>query len=391
MNDLLRRILAGRMSWTRFALGAAGFVVGLLTVLLSVQTYSVFRSVLDPREDFHEYLILSKQVNLLGGILGKGATFDDDELEDLRAQPFVQRMATFGASEFSVYADVGGDLGIETELFLEAVPTEFLDVAPETFRWSEEKDPVPILLPQDFLDLYNFGYALSQSMPQLTEGTIFALPIVLTIQGPRERRVLDARVVGFSHRIGSILVPDEFLKWANTTIGPGETKPPSKIIVHVDQRHNAEIRRYLAERNLRVNPDRLNSGRAVMILNVATTIVLLVGIFFVVLAVTILVLNLAILVSDARDELDLLVRLGYTTRILFSYLFRSIVTFVAIITVASAAGFAICWMAIADVLVDRGLPVSTGLAPAVIPLGLAFVVATILVTSFYTRRLLVRL
>ena len=297
MNDLLRRILAGRMSWTRFALGAAGFVVGLLTVLLSVQTYSVFRSVLDPREDFHEYLILSKQVKLLGGILGKGATFDDDELEDLRAQPFVQRMATFGASEFSVYADVGGDLGIETELFLEAVPTEFLDVAPETFRWSEERDPVPILLPQDFLDLYNFGYALSQSMPQLTEGTIFALPIVLTIQGPRERRVLDARVVGFSHRIGSILVPDEFLNWANTTIGPGETKPPSKIIVHVDQRRNAEIRRYLAERNLRVNPDRLNSGRAVMILNVATTIVLLVGIFFVVLAVTILVLNLAILVS----------------------------------------------------------------------------------------------
>ena len=87
----------------------------------------------------------------------------------------------------------------------------------------------------------------------------------------------------------------------------------------------------------------------------------------------------------------MLVRLGYTTRILFGHLFRSIVTFVAIITLASAVGFAVCWALIGGVLVDRGLPVSTSLAPAVIPLGLAFVIATILVTSFYTRRLLVRL
>ncbi len=391
MNDLLRRILAGRMSWTRFGLGAAGFVVGLLTVLLSVQTYLVFRSVLDPRQDFHEYLILSKQVRLMGGLLGKGPTFDDEELADLRAQPFVQRMSPFGASEFSVYADVGGSLGIDTELFLESVPSDFLDVVPDTFTWSEESDPVPILLPQDFLDLYNFGYAISQSMPQLTEGTISALPVTLTIEGPRGRRVLKAAVAGFSHRIGSILVPEEFLRWANDAIGPGETKPPSKVIVHVDQRRNAEIRTYLEDRELRVNPDRLNSGRAVMILNVVTTIVLFVGVFFVVLAVTILVLNLAILVSDARDELELLVRLGYTTRILFAYLFRSIVTFIAVITVASAAGFAICWTAIANVLVERGVPVSTSLAPAVILLGLAFVVATVVVTSFYTRRLLVRL
>lgn len=395
MNELLGKILVGRMSWGRFTLASVGFVVGLLTVLLSLQTYLKFRDALDPSEDFHEYLILSKDVSFGGALFGASASFTAAEIEEIAARPFVRKLGVFSASRFDVTAsvggEIGGDYGLVTEMFLEAVPVDFLDDPPDDWGWSQSAGTVPMILSRDFLNLYNFGYAISRGLPQLSAGTIQALPVEMTVSGPGGRRSFDARVVGFSHRIGSILVPEEFLDWANETVGRSDAKDPSKLIVHVDQRRNAEIQQYLAAQGVRVNPDRLNSGRAVMVLNIATSVVLLVGLFFVVLAVTIMVLNFAILVSDARAELELLIHLGYTTRILFVYLMRHLVYFVAVITVASAIGFAVCWQAIAGMLVERGLPASTGVEPWVLPLGLAFVVATVVITGYHTRRLIVRL
>jgi len=52
----------------------------------------------------------------------------------------------------------------------------------------------------------------------LSRSTIQLVPVTVEIAGLKGHRTYDGRVVGFSERIPSVLVPEEFLSWANTNV-----------------------------------------------------------------------------------------------------------------------------------------------------------------------------
>jgi hypothetical protein len=70
---------------------------------------------------------------------------------------------------------------------------------------------VPIILPKNYLDLYNFGFAESHSMPKISEGMIGLVALDVTIFGRGDREQLKGRIAGFSNRINTILVPETFM------------------------------------------------------------------------------------------------------------------------------------------------------------------------------------
>lgn len=68
---------------------------------------------------------------------------------------------------------------------------------------------------KDYLTLYNFGFATTRNMPQLSEGLIGTVPMTMTLSGNGLHETLPARIVGFSSRLNTIAVPQSFLDWAN--------------------------------------------------------------------------------------------------------------------------------------------------------------------------------
>ena len=138
--------------------------------------------------------------------LGARSTFTDEEIEDLRSQDFIEAVGVFVSNQFKVNAS-SQMLGFYTELFFESVPDEFIDVSNSRWQWSKGDPEIPVILSRDYLALYNFGFAPSQGLPQFTPNTISKVSMDVNISGNGLRKTFQGRIIGFSDRINSILVP----------------------------------------------------------------------------------------------------------------------------------------------------------------------------------------
>jgi len=102
-----------------------------------------------------------------------------------------------------------------TDISFESVPEEFIDITIKDWKWSEQSNFIPIIVPNQFLDFYNFQYSFSQSLPQLTPELVKMVLFKVNIHNSIQHISFNGKVVGFSNRISSMLVPQEFMDWAN--------------------------------------------------------------------------------------------------------------------------------------------------------------------------------
>lgn len=58
---------------------------------------------------------------------------------------------------------------LSTEMFFESVPDEYVDVNLDKWLFDKETRVIPIIIPRNYLNLYNFGFAQSRSLPKLSE------------------------------------------------------------------------------------------------------------------------------------------------------------------------------------------------------------------------------
>ena len=162
-------------------------LVGMVIILLGVQFYNDYQA-LDKEDSFmkSDYLIVNKKISALSGLTGKTNVFTKDDVEDLEAEEFVERIGAFTPSSFNVRArfDVEGFVKFSTDMFFESVPDDFVDVKwPAYNAESIGRSEVPIILPRSYLALYNFGFAQSKNLPRLSEGVISMLDMTVVLRG----------------------------------------------------------------------------------------------------------------------------------------------------------------------------------------------------------------
>lgn len=292
-------------------------LIGLCIVISAIQLYRDVTSVWNDEDSFisRDYLIISRQVNGLGSILsGKQSAFTPDQISDLKSQPWVRRVGEFTASNFGVAAsvDIGGR-GMNTAMFLESIPDEFFDVKPSEWHFTPgENSVVPVIISKEYLSLYNFGFAASRGLPQISEAMIGMVPLRLSISGNGKQIWLQAKIVGFSSRLNTIAVPQDFMTWANSNFSEARQPDPSRVIVETNSPGNPAIDEYLRSNHYEVAGDKMDNGRAAYFLAVITAVVVAVGALISLLAFFILLLSIYLLLQKNREKLRQLMMLGYS-------------------------------------------------------------------------------
>jgi hypothetical protein len=218
---------------------------------------------------------------------------------------------------------VGDDrLPFYTDLFFESVPDEFIDIPKENWKWDENAQFVPVVIPNMFLDMYNFGFAASQNLPQLTQEVIKNIPLKITISTPRGPVNYYAKVVGFSDRISSILVPEKFMDWANDKFATQKNAQPSRIVLRTKDPGNPQLTNYLKAHNLTTDADKTRFSRYRKAVTVAAGISWGVGIAMLLFALLIFTLFIELTIAFCKEEIALLVTLGAAPRQLKSFLIK---------------------------------------------------------------------
>lgn len=300
----------------------AGFFLanlcGMAIVLLSVQFYKDVLPVFTSGDSFikKDYIIVSKRVSTLGSFVGKSKTFTEQDVEEIKQQPFAKGVGEFTSSQFKVWAGMGMEntaLQMSTAMFFESVPDEYVDVSLEKWDFDEHNPVVPIIIPRNYLNLYNFGFAQSRSLPQLSEGVMGMVNLDIRISGAGRTETFKGKIAGFSNRLNTILVPQKFMDWANRTFASGSRNEPSRLIVEVNNPADDRIAKFFKEKGYDTEEDKLDAGKTAWFLKVIVGIVLSVGLLISVLSFYILMLSIYLLLQKNTTKLENLLLIGYST------------------------------------------------------------------------------
>jgi hypothetical protein len=195
--------------------------------------------------------------------------------------------------------------------FFESVSPGFLDVRDEDFSWREGQQEVPIVVSQDFLNLYNFGFALSQGLPQVSREALKMVSFDVEIEGPGGRQVFTGKIAGFSERIASVLVPPSFLSWANREIARKPSPAPSRLVVKVASSSDPALLAFLEKNRLMTDQERLRLGKTGSVLSSLMKGAGLLGIAFTGMALVMFTLHFRLILAEAGAEIRMLIELGY--------------------------------------------------------------------------------
>ena len=316
MKDIIWKLLRQHISKSQLIGFAIANLIGLTIVLLAVQFYRDVRPIFNDEESFisKDYLIITRAVTGAGAMMGNNGEFSDNDISDLEQQHWCRQVGRFLNSDFAIDAQLGVGSGhaMHTQFFFEAIPDEFIDIDPNAWGFSLDKPEVPVVISRDYLSLYNFGFAATQGMPRISEGQAEMLPLEFTLSGNGQRKVMPGRIVGFSNRLNTVIVPEEFMQWANGYFGTGEVQHPQRLIVEVNKPGDVKIEQYMDEHHYEVAGDKMSSSKANYFLTVISGIVIAVGIIISLLSFFVLMLSIYLLLQKNTNKIQDLLLLGYS-------------------------------------------------------------------------------
>jgi hypothetical protein len=300
---ILNKLLWQNNNIWQIAGAVIGSFMGLLLLLLSIQFYLDLKEMTESEDQF---VIINKEVSSFGA----KAKFTPGEIQKIENQPFIKKVGQFSASNYRVSAG-SAMLSFRTDLFFESVPDEFVDVQSSQFKWSEGDLEIPVIVARDYLALYNFGFAASQGLPKIPFESIQEVTLDVVIRGQGKSKNFKGRIVGFSDRINSIIVPQSFMEYSNKNFQDYKPKGASRLIVSADNPFSNTFRNFMKENGYELSSGRLIGGETAALIRTLITVVAVIGFLIVLLSVFIFVLNFQLMVSKSSHDIRLMLQLGY--------------------------------------------------------------------------------
>jgi hypothetical protein len=284
-------------------------------------------------------LVINKQVSVLNSLkLGK-STFSKTEVDELKSLPSIKRISEFTANQFEAVASMSlpnSSAQFRTELFMESVGNDFLDVKPDDWNWQEGNEMIPMILPTDFINLYNFNFAPGRGLPQLSKATIQLAVFDIDVRGAKGTAHFTGKIVGFSNRISSVLVPKSFMNYANSHYGNNQQATESyRIIVEAKQQELPKIQQYFEEEGYETNEELLKNGKFGSLLQAILGILAVLGMIVMFVSVSSFILYVQLAISRSKYEIETLLRQGYPHKKIVQWYSKQLALIFAIIAIVN--------------------------------------------------------
>jgi hypothetical protein len=304
-------IISGKNIFSKW-LGYFGLGIGVLLLLVSMQMFNNIQQLLrenSPRKNGYDFISISKTIT--NENMGKDNSFNASDLNQLKSVPQIEAISPLIANQFRVRATAGDVLPFSTDLFLESLDDDFIDTVPPGFTWQPGQTVVPIIFSSDFLEMYNV-FAPAQGLPQLSAKTISSVNIILDCSGPNGMQYFKGNIVALSDRISSILVPKSFMNWSNFRFSGDTTLHASRVYIKTKDANDPQLISYLDQQNYHLNKDKIKFSRIKSILQNIVSALGVFGILVIVLALMLFSFYLQLMMARSKDNLRLLLTLGYS-------------------------------------------------------------------------------
>jgi len=296
----------------------AGLFIAFILVLSCLQLYeNANRLFGNKSSDSNYWLTFSKKITpdnigrkeLLG--------FNENDVAKLKQWSEIKNVYPFSANEFKASANGGDFIPFYTDLYFEGLDVKAIDVPLTDEEFQVKGDEIPIIISREYLNLYNYGFALNQGLPQISEDFAKKIEININIVVNKENKTYKGRMVGLSDRIHSVLIPKKFLDSLNLAEKPQLTNQPkifNRVLVQVKDSGDENLIAKMKENNYESNQESLRSAKIKSKLFLVLKVIAILGIFIFALCLYIIVSFIKIQFLEKQEEVSIKNSLGYSPK-----------------------------------------------------------------------------
>jgi hypothetical protein len=323
-QHLLKKIISTSVGKTNFWLAISGLALSLLLILAAVQLKENFKQL---KGNKTQYLVINKKIsNEMMGNISK-STFSNEEIEALRKTNFFDSIQGIKTSLFKVKLSVPiNTIPLSTDMYFESVPDAYLDVMPKEWKWEPGDGSLQGIAPRFLVDMYNYGFAVGQQLPQLSDTTIGTIPLNFNISNEDGSKTIlfKGNIGALSNRFMSILVPESFMDWANANFGFIQSKQATGIVAKAKDPASAVMNDYLKNNGLKTDYGQGRYAHYGVIIKVIETMSKVNGFIFFGFALLVFMMFIQLTIINAKQEINLLTTLGTSPNQLQQFLMKKL-------------------------------------------------------------------
>jgi len=170
-------------------------------------------------------------------------------------------------------------------------------------------------------------------------------------------------VAGFSDRIQSMLVPQEFMQWCNARFAQGEKQNPSRILIKTKDATSPVLNQFLEKNQLQADKEKTRFSKYREIVNWIAGISGLSGLLMLIFAALVLSLFIQLNIVSKQDEIRLLIQLGASPQQMIGFLMKKFFPPNAIVVMIALGLVAILQYLLFGWLQKKAIGVSAWISP----------------------------
>lgn len=334
-----------------------GLLLSFILVLTCIQLYSNANALLGKKSsDSNYWITMSKTINPDNIGRKELIGFNKTDINELKSWKEVKSIYPVVSNDFKVSADGGSFIPFYTDMYLEAVDNEAIDIK-DLSEFVVKDNTIPIVISREYLNLYNYGFALNQGLPQITEEFAKKIEVNINITLKGKNLKYKGKLIGLSDRIHSVLVPKKFLDSINATQAYTQAHKDinTRILVKVNDASDQDLIAKMTKKGYESNQESLRSAKIKGKLFLVLRAIAFIGIFIFILCVFMIVNFIKMQFLEKQEEVSIKYSLGYSPKKMVSSISRFFSINVALVLLISLILLSIAQYFFATSEISNGL------------------------------------
>ena len=307
-------------------------------------------------------IIVQKKVTNSSSLNLSKTDFSAQELVKIKKEPFIVEVQPVISNNFDVSFETSDPLVpyFRTDVFIQTVDQRFLDVKTDQWHWSEGDEFVPMIMPREFLVMLN-TFMSASGIPQISDDLAKQVKFKFKIWNGTGMERVNARIIGFTNEVSSLLVPASFMKFGNDKYSDGTEQKITQIIISGKESEFGLVEDLLNKRGLESKNAQMIVGRLKSVVGTLFVVVLGISIIAVLASGLVLLQYMQLLMSKNAYEVRTLLRIGYSPKVIIRKFFVYFVKIFGIVSVLALVVFFIFKYFLDEMFASGGLYIDTKL------------------------------
>ena len=277
-------------------------------------------------------LVIQRKVTSSSTLNLTKTDFELEEIEQMKKEPFIEDVQAVVSNNFRVWLELNEKRipPFKTDVFIQAVDKKFLDVKSDKWKWKEGDSFVPIIMPRDFIVMLN-TFMSASGIPQISDELALDIKFKLRISNGQKEEWVDSKIIGFTNEIPALLVPEEFMDYANANFSDGSEANITQVMIAGKEGEFGKLEAYMDEHGLESRNSQVVVSRLKSIVGTLFGVISGISVITVLLSGLVLIQYLQLLMTHNKYEIRTLLRLGYAPKGLINAFFRYFLKLFAII------------------------------------------------------------